>query len=194
MIPYKEYWKDRYRSKQTGWDVGYPSPPLINYCNQLPDRNIKILIPGCGNAYEAEYLFKNGFKNIYILDIVEEVLRNFKERVPEFPSENLICEDFFECTDVFDLILEQTFFCALPIQLRNNYSIKSSKLLYPKGKLVGVLFSSEFAQSGPPFGGSKKEYELIFSKQYTIKTLENCYNSIDPRMDNELFFIFEKSL
>lgn len=194
MILDKKYWKDRYKSKQTGWDVGYASPALIEYCNQLHNRNTKILIPGCGNAYEAEYLFKKGFKNIYILDVVEGVLRNFKKRVPEFPSENLICEDFFKYNDAFDLILEQTFFCALPIELRNDYILKSYNLLYPKGKIAGVLFSSEFSQNGPPFGGSKKEYELMFSKHYRIKTLENCYNSIDPRMDNELFFIFEKPL
>lgn len=194
MIPDKNFWKDRYKKKLTGWDVGYASPPIVNYCNQLSNNDIKILIPGCGNAYEAEYLFKKGFKNIYILDIVEEVLRSFKERIPEFPSENLICEDFFKYNNSFDLILEQTFFCALPIELRKDYVLKSSSLLNPKGKLAGVLFSSEFKQNGPPFGGSKKEYELIFSKHYTIKTLENCYNSIDPRMGNELFFIFEKPL
>lgn len=194
MIPDKEYWKYRYQNKQTGWDIGYASPPIINYFDQLTDRNLKILIPGCGNAYEAEYLFNQGFKNIYILDLVEDVLQNFKRRLPEFPSEKLICADFFSYQNKFDLIIEQTFFCALPPERRQDYINKVSSLLSKKGKLVGLLFDKEFEYDGPPFGGSKEEYELLFSQSFTIKTLENCYNSIEPRMGNELFFIFENPL
>ncbi|WP_109851986.1 methyltransferase domain-containing protein [Aquimarina sp. AU58] len=194
MISDKEYWKYRYQNKQTGWDIGFASPPIINYFDQLTDRDLKILIPGCGNAYEAEYLFNQGFKNIYILDLVEDVLQSFKRRLPKFPSEKLICGDFFSYQDKFDLIIEQTFFCALPPKRRQDYINKVSSLLSKKGKLVGLLFDKEFEHDGPPFGGNKKEYELLFSQSFTIKTLENCYNSIEPRMGNELFFIFENPL
>ncbi|PKV50070.1 thiopurine S-methyltransferase [Aquimarina sp. MAR_2010_214] len=194
MIPDKQYWKYRYQNEQTGWDIGFASPPISCYFDQLTDKDIKILIPGCGNAYEAEYLFKLGFKNIYILDLVEDVLQSFKRRLPEFPSEKLICNDFFNYQNKFDLIIEQTFFCALHPERRRDYSSKISNLLSPKGKLVGVLFNQDFKHNGPPFGGNKKEYELLFSEYFTIKTLENCYNSIEPRIGNELFFIFENPL
>ncbi len=187
----QEYWKYRYQNRQTGWDIGFASPALTNYFDQLPDRNIKILIPGCGNAHEAEYLFNKGFTNIYILDLVESVLSKFNKRVPKFPSENLIHGDFFSYHDKFDLIVEQTFFCALPINRRSEYCNKISNLLLPNGKLVGLLFDTNFNHDGPPFGGKKKEYESLFSNFFKIKTLEKCYNSIDARMGNELFFIFE---
>jgi thiopurine S-methyltransferase len=193
MIPDKEYWKYRYQNKQMGWDIGFASPPIINYFDQLTDCDLKILIPGCGNAYEAEYLFNQRFKNIYILDFVEDVLQKFKRRLPKFPSEKLICDDFFNYHNKFDLIIEQTFFCALPPKRRSDYINKMSNLLSKKGKLVGLLFDQEFEHHEPPFGGSKKEYELLFSEHFTIKTLENSYNSIEPRMGNELFFIFENS-
>ena len=46
------------------------------------DKTASILIPGCGNAYEAEYLLANGFKNITIIDIapslVAQLLQNLK--------------------------------------------------------------------------------------------------------------------
>ncbi len=187
----KEYWKSRYQNKQTGWDIGFASPPIINYIDQITDLSIKILIPGCGNAYEAEYLFNKGFKNIFLLDMADEALQSFKDRVPEFPLDHLICTDFFDYTGTFDLIIEQTFFCALIPSQRNKYIHKIQSLLAPKGKLVGVLFSREFDHNGPPFGGNKETYKLLFSQNFRIKTLENCYNSIDPRMGNELFFIFE---
>ncbi len=70
------------------------------------------MIPGAGNAYEAEYLFKQGFKNIFVLDISEKPLITFSERFPEFPESQLILGDFFTHKGLYDLIIEQTFFCS----------------------------------------------------------------------------------
>ena len=64
----KKFWTDRYKSRQTQWDIGSISTPLKEYIDQLEDKNIKILIPGCGNAYEASYLFENGFNNVFLID------------------------------------------------------------------------------------------------------------------------------
>ncbi|GIV42652.1 MAG: hypothetical protein KatS3mg034_1962 [Vicingaceae bacterium] len=56
VIMKREYWEERWNKGETGWDIGYASPPLIEYAMQLEDKNKKILIPGAGNAYEAEFL------------------------------------------------------------------------------------------------------------------------------------------
>lgn len=187
----RNYWTNRYINQLTGWDIGHPSPPLVDYIEHLGSKDLKILIPGSGNAYEAAYLFKRGYKNIYILDIVKEVLQKFADRVPEFPRNQLLCNDFFLLDDEFDIILEQTFFCALPIEKRAAYCIKMKSLIRPQGKLAGVLFSKEFDREGPPFGGTKDEYLKLFTKHFNIETLENCYNSIPARAGRELFFIFK---
>lgn len=60
-----DFWNERYSSQQTGWDIGSPSTPLKEYIDQLTDKDIRILIPGCGNAYEAEYLHQQGFSNVF---------------------------------------------------------------------------------------------------------------------------------
>lgn len=188
----KDFWEERYRNNKTGWNIGYISTPIKDYIDQLTDKNLKILIPGAGNSYEAEYLWVNGFKNVYVVDIAEQPLINLKKRVTNFPNNQLIYNDFFEIKETFDLIIEQTFFCALNPGLRQNYAIKMAKLLKPKGKLVGLLFDFELTEEGPPFGGSKSEYLIYFSEFFKIKTFERSYNSIKPRQDRELFFIFEK--
>ncbi len=187
------YWNDRYQQNETGWDIGKASPPLKAYIDQLEDKNLNILIPGGGNSYEAEYLFSRGFQNIYVNDIAQQPLKNFKERVPSFPDSHLLLKDFFDINKKFDLIIEQTFFCALPVEQRENYVRKTHGLLSPKGKLAGLLFNKPFEKEGPPFGGSLKEYLNLFSGKFIIKTLEECYNSISPRQGNELFFIFIKN-
>ena len=186
------YWNTRYQANDIGWNIGYPSTPIKTYIDQLTDKSIKVLIPGAGNSYEAEYLWENGFKNIYVLDIAKTPLDNFKRRVPDFPNTQLLHLNFFDLDISFDLILEQTFFCALNPVLRTKYAQKMYELLRHNGKLVGLLFDFELTEQGPPFGGSRVEYINIFEPFFDIKVLEASTNSIKPRDNKELFFIFEK--
>ena len=189
----KAFWDNKYINEKLGWDIGYISTPLKSYIDQLADKNLKILIPGAGNGYEVEYLFNRGFANIHVVDIAQQPLDNLKHRIPHFPEDQLIHLDFFELQESnFDLILEQTFFCALDPSLRESYAIKMNNLLREKGKLAGLLFDFPLAEKGPPFGGDINEYKKLFFEHFKIKTLERAYNSIKPRNGNELFFIFEK--
>lgn len=187
-----QYWSTRYKEDKTEWDLGAISPPLKEYIDQLDDRTLKILIPGGGNSYEAEYLFKRGFKNVYVIDLAKEPFESFKKRLPAFPVENWMVGNFFDLNGKFDLIIEQTFFCALPADKRKKYALQAGELLKKGGKIIGLLFKTEFAFDGPPFGGSKEEYLSYFSPLFRILIFENCYNSVIPRAGNELFFIFKK--
>lgn len=192
MNYYEAFWNHKYLSGETGWDIGQVSTPIKEYIDQLSDKNLKILIPGGGNSYEAEYLFENGFNNVFVVDISSIPLKNLAERIPSFPKENLLHADFFELEDTFDLILEQTFFCALDPSLREGYVNKMHKLLKPDGKLVGLLFNIPLNDDKPPFGGNKDEYENLFSEKFKIEKMETAYNSIPPRAGNELFFILKR--
>lgn len=190
----KNYWSKRYQEQNTGWDIGEPSTPLKTYIDQLENKNIKILIPGAGNSYEAEYLFSKGFKHVFVLDIAKEPLEAFKNRVPNFPTEHVLQDDFFKHKGKYDLILEQTFFCSFPPlpETRKAYVQKMCDLLKTNGKLVGLWFDFPLTSNMEkrPFGGSKEEYLSYFEPYFNVKTFEKCYNSIPPRMGNELFGVF----
>lgn len=188
----KAYWDDKYTENETGWDIGYPSTPIKEYIDQLTDKSIKILIPGAGNAYEAEYLFLNGFKNVFVLDISSVAISSFKNRFPDFPDKHLLAEDFFSHNETYDLIIEQTFFCAINRAERLKYVKKAHSLLRSNGKIAGLLFNHEMEKEGPPFGGSPEEYEALFSSYFTFKTFECSYNSIKPRNTREHFITFVK--
>jgi len=75
-MPGANYWNQRYIKNEIGWDIGEASLPIITYINQLKQKNLKILVPGAGNAYEAGYLFTNGFSNVFLLDWAEKALDN----------------------------------------------------------------------------------------------------------------------
>lgn len=187
------YWNNRYLTDDFGWDIGACSTPLQQYIDQLHNKNLKILIPGAGNAYEAEYLDEKGFKKVFVLDFAKAPLQSFKERMAAFPQDHLIEQDFFRHEGRYDLIIEQTFFCALSPGLRPQYVRQMNALLKPGGKLAGVLFNDPMNADKPPFGGSIAEYRNLFEPFFNIKTLEPCYNSIKPRTGKEAFVIFEKS-
>lgn len=181
-----EFWNNRYDTGQIGWDLGAPSTPLKTYFDQLVDKDLKILIPGAGNAYEAEYLHQLGFINVYVVDIAANAINSFHNRYPSFPQEQLIHADFFELEGSFDLIIEQTFFCAIDPKLRQAYVRKVHELLADNGKLIGLLFDKHF-EGGPPFGGSTVEYQQLFTPVFKKVVISPCYNSIQPRQGAEAF-------
>lgn len=187
----KKYWEQRYENGETGWDTGKVSPPLKVYIDQVSNKDLSILIPGCGSAYEAEYLYDNGFHNVTVIDVVGAILDEFIERCPEFPLDNVILGDFFTHEGQYDLILEQTFFSSIPPKLRAVYVEKVNNLLVKNGKMAGVLFDFE-SDIGPPYGGSIKEYEKCFNHLFNVQTLEACRNSNESWRDLEVFIILEK--
>lgn len=188
----KEYWESRYNNQEIGWDVGEITTPLKTYIDQLENKHLKILIPGGGNSYEMEYLHQKGFKNVFVIDIAKQPLENIKNRIGTLSDDYFIHDDFFNLKDTFDLIIEQTFFCAIDPILRSKYATKMNELLSENGKIIGLLFQFPLTEKGPPYGGNLSEYKNLFDPFFKIKTLETAYNSIKPRENNELFFIFEK--
>lgn len=185
-----EFWSSRYENEQTGWDLGAVSPPIKAYFDQIEDKSVKILIPGCGNGYEAEYLHRNGFTNVNVIDLVDYPLNKLLERNTDFPKEHIFVGDFFEHHGEYDFIVEQTLFCAINPQLRENYAKNVRRLLKDKGKLIGLLFDADF-DGGPPYGGCKEEYLTYFKKYFSKVEMEPCYNSIPPRMGKELFIVVQ---
>lgn len=184
------YWQQRYDDHSDAWDLGVPSTPLAAYIDGLADKDLRILIPGCGRAWEGQYLHERGFHNVWLMDLTGGPFKEFLERCPDFPKSHLLIGDFFTHEGQYDRIIEQTFFCALDPSLRERYAEKMRGLLAPEGKLVGVLFDDP--QPGkepgaPPFGGSRAEYVDLFMRYFGRVHIERCHNSIAPRAGREVW-------
>jgi methyl halide transferase len=188
-----DYWTKRYAVGQTGWDLGSPATPLKQYLDQIQNKSLRILIPGAGNAYEARYAFELGFHDVHVLDFSSVPLEHFKQNSPNFPDSQIHLQDFFSHQGSYDLILEQTFFCALNPSLRLKYVHQMKELLKPTGKLVGVLFNKIFENQGPPFGGTLQEYQMLFEREFDQVFIEPCHNSILPRQGSEVFIRISSS-
>lgn len=180
-------WEERWKDRRLGWDIGYPAPAIARYFEGEADKSARILIPGCGNAYEAEFLHQAGFTNVWVIDIAPSAIRSFLERFPKFPPAQAIAGDFFEHSGDYNYVIEQTFFCAIDPSIRPIYAEKMSKLIVPGGKLIGVVFDDPSLVNGPPFGGNAEDYKTFFAPFFYFDRYEKNKFSIPPRESKEYF-------
>ena len=186
------YWDNQYQANAIGWDLGQISPPIKTYIDTIENKDAKILIPGCGNTYEAEYIIQQGFTNVTVIDIAPTLVENLKKKFANNNNITVVLGDFFDHQGNYDFIIEQTFFCALPPTMRQKYVWKMHQLLKDDGKLIGLLFNREFEVS-PPFGGSLAVYEQLFYEAFIFNTISLAVNSIPSRANTELFFESQKN-
>jgi SAM-dependent methyltransferase len=179
-----DFWNTRYVNDQIGWDLGGVSPALKCWIDQLNNKSARILIPGAGNAYEVDYLIEQGFQDITVIDIAPKLVRELQERYGANDNVTILLGDFFELEGEFDVILEQTFFCAIDPKLRSAYVNKMAQLLTENGALLGVLFNRDFV-GGPPFGGNVAEYHELFKQQFNTEFIP-CEVSHPARMGSEV--------
>lgn len=187
----KSFWDNRYQTQETQWDLKSVSPPLKEIIDSLDNKNCSILIPGCGNAHEAEYLIKSGFTNITVIDIAPSPVEQLKNKFNKGEL-NIVLGDFFQHQGAYDLILEQTFLCAIDPILRTDYVKKCHALLRENGSIRGVLFNVQFENPGPHFGGSNEEFEKLFLPYFHFIKFEPCTNSVEKRKGNEVLIELRK--
>lgn len=184
----QNYWDQAWKDGKTPWDLSSYSPAFRYLFSEIEEKDLRILIPGCGNAYEVDYLLEAGFVDITLIDIspivCTELDKNYKHTAVK-----VLCGDFFELTGKYDIIFEQTFFCAFHPTERASLLEKVRDLLAVNGKYMGLLFDRQFEKAGPPFGGSKSDYEVLFSKYFSQVTMEKTTLSIKPRLGSELLFV-----
>jgi thiopurine S-methyltransferase len=188
-----QYWEARYQAQDFPWDAGGPTTPLTRIIDGLEDRQMRILIPGGGMGHELAYLWDRGFHNSYMLDYAPQTPARVRQLYPQVPEAHIVVQDFFDHTGQYDLILEQTFFCALDPQLRSAYARHMLQLLAPGGWLMGVLFTFPLTEQGPPFGGSMAAYAQVFA-DFDSVAITPCDHSIKPRQGNECLIQLRKAL
>lgn len=183
-----EYWNQRYVDGNIPWDLGYPSPALMDYVIQNTEQSARILIPGGGHSPELAALWDLNYQNVYTCDWSESALEFAQKQNPTIPSDRFILGNFFELEGSYDLILEQTFFCAIPPAMRIAYAAACARLLKARsGRLAGVFFHREFEEAGPPFGGFEEDYLEILGSHLTLIRSEMNKKAIKPRQGTELF-------
>ncbi|XP_021289634.1 thiocyanate methyltransferase 1-like [Herrania umbratica] len=100
------------------------------------------------------------------LDISEEAIKKAKQMSSTLPNADyftFIKADFFTWhpTDLFDLIFDYTFFCAIEPDMRSAWAQQIQNFLKPDGELITLMFPMDDHAGGPPYKVSIANYEDV---------------------------------
>jgi SAM-dependent methyltransferase len=159
------FWDERYRAGFTPWDArGVPAALSRFIETARPGR--RVLVPGCGSAYEAGYLDALGF-DVTAIDIAPEALARAREVLGDAVADRVLMQaDFFTLERDNDWIYERALLCALPYRLWSDYGAAVRRLLRPGGLLAGFFYihnAADEPRRGPPFPGHRTEIEALFA-------------------------------
>jgi cyclopropane fatty-acyl-phospholipid synthase-like methyltransferase len=192
----QEDWQRHYDEGDLGWDLGQVAPPFIKLFESKIILPGKTLIPGCGRGHEVIYLAENGFE-VTAVDYSPGAVNHLKSTVQE---RNLKCEvlhlDFFGIDSshngVYDLLIEQTFFCAISPEQRSSYVSTVARALKKGGMLAGLFYNTGEEEGGPPFNTTREDIKKYFSDSFEIRQLSKTEDSAEQRKNKEWLAILIK--
>lgn len=164
-------WDECYRTGDTHWDKGEPSPGLADWLKAHPDLpRGTVAVPGCGFGHDVRAWAKAGFAATGF-DIASGAVEGANERsegtgLPvQFKLGNFL-ED--PPVDTYDWVFEHTFFCAIPPSRRDDHVAAVVRHLKPDGQFLAVHYFLPKGEAGPPFGVDREEIIERFSPHFEL--------------------------
>jgi SAM-dependent methyltransferase len=167
-----QFWNERFAADFTPWDARGVPPAFSRWLDagELP-AGARVLIPGCGSAYEVAALAGRGCDVLAIDYAAAAIERARRALGPQFAG-RLRQADFFAFDAApFDAIYERAFLAALPPPLWTPWARRCGQLLRPAGVLAGFFFIDEAASEprrGPPFAVRGGELPALLAEQFDL--------------------------
>jgi len=173
------------------WDAGGVPHELAKYLAGALGGG-RVLIPGCGAAYEAVAFHEAGYEVIAIDFSPAAVAAAARALGPLQRTVRL--GDFFQYdfgSLRFDIIYERAFLCSLPRRLRPDYGARVSELLRPGGHLIGFFFY-DASEGGPPFGLKQGELHDLLRDQFVLEAEEQPRSSVSVFAGRERWQVWRR--
>lgn len=193
-----DFWRDRYQSQNTPWDLGAASPHFTRWLQhwdpeQFPVGRMAVL--GCGRGHDAALFAQAGFDTVGF-DYAPEAIAEAQRLYPNLGQ--FIQADIFALPQApspwgasFDYVLEHTCFCAIPPARRIDYANTVHHLLKPNGYLIGIFWENGEAD-GPPFNTTEAEAHQFFNPDTGFKAIMTQPNPAQGRRSGtERLMIFQ---
>ena len=191
-----KFWEDLYLSDDATWDLEGVTPIFESISKEINPGKICIL--GCGKGYDAVMFAKKKFE-VTAVDFAPSAVKYVKKLAKDSKVEiHVLKKNIFNLSNdyynQFNYVIEQTCFCAINPNMRNNYEQLVSNLLVKGGLLIGLWFplDKDISDGGPPWATSINEVKSLFSTRWEIEREEFSSLSIKPRKDREKLIVFRK--
>ena len=188
-------WQKHYDEDDLQWDIGEVSPAILQLAKENKIPQGKAIVPGCGQGHEVVFLIERGLQ-VTGVDFAEGAVKLLRRSLEAKGLNGRILQrNFFELEAehdaCYDLLLEQTFFCAILPEERQKYVATANRILKPGALLAGLFYETE-KEGGPPFNTSQEDIIEHFSEMFEIETLEKTPHSVEQRAEKELLALLRK--
>lgn len=142
------------------FDMKGPAPALLAELSAdwMPRGEGSVLVPGMGRGYDLEAIARSDrYAKVVGVDISQLAADTAREYLASCKLSRQIwevkCADFFAFdAEKYDLVIDYTFLCALPPDMRNQWAERMAQLVKPGGSLITLIFPiGELSDVGPPF-------------------------------------------
>jgi SAM-dependent methyltransferase len=158
-----EFWNARFREGFTPWDAGGVPAAVGEFLTRERAR-LRVLIPGCGSAYEVRAFAAAGH-DVVAIDFSLAAIAAARRALGDL-GHLLVQADFFvHHLERVDLVYERAFLCALPRTHRPRWAWRVAEVLRPGGRLAGFFFRGD-DEHGPPFGLKGGELESLLAPAF----------------------------
>ena len=144
-----EFWDLRYGARFAPWDANKVPAQLRAFVAQSPAPQ-RILVPGCGSAWDVRFLADSGW-DVLGIDFSHEAL-NAARAILGPAAARVRHADFFApiAGEPFEVVYERAFLCALPRRLWGDWAKRMAEVVAPGGLVAGFFFFGD-GERGPPF-------------------------------------------
>ena len=160
------FWDERFERGVTPWDQAGVQPAFEAFA--LAHPGLPVLIPGCGNAWEAGWL-ADRHHHVRAIDFSPAAVASAREVLGAARAASVEQADFFTYQPPFapGWVFERAFLCALPKAQRSRYATRMAELL-PAGALLAGFFFLGDTRSGPPFGIDRAELDALLAPHFEL--------------------------
>jgi len=169
------FWDERFERGFMPWDQAGVPAGFRAFAARHPDA--AVLIPGCGSAWEALWLARQG-RRVQAIDFSPAAVATARAQLGAHAA---VVEqaDFFAWQPPFTpgWIYERAFMCALPPARRADYARRMAELL-PAGALLAGFYFFGATPKGPPFGIERPELDALLAPWFDLIEDEPVSDSI----------------
>ncbi|MBI3716883.1 MAG: methyltransferase domain-containing protein [Betaproteobacteria bacterium] len=184
-----EFWDMRFQADFTPWDQ-HGVPQLFSQYVHRRATPGKVLIPGCGSAWEVRFLAEAGWQ-VTAVDFSPVAVARAAALLGPLAG-NVRLGDFFSVeAGPIDTIYERAFLCALPRDLWGAWADRVAALLPAGGVLLGFFFF-DGAEKGPPFGLAPPQLDSLLSKNFILREETAPPDSLPVFAGKERWMVWER--
>jgi len=184
-----DFWDGLYDHGGDGWDLGQPSPPLVDVVERTPPPGGRVAVVGCGRGHDARFLARHGYE-VVGYDFSSRALtaaRALARR--DGVSVTFEQRDIFtlgrDAAHAFDGVWEYTCYCAIDPARRDEYVRTIAAIIRPGGWLLACFFPLRAVTAGPPFPVTRSELRRRFAGSFRFERAQPPLRSARGRVGRE---------